>query len=219
MLLVVFLKKNRTINTTKKQSKPLYILYPKNRYMAKEASWGEPAEPPTYIRYKGIWDMQDLYEAIYDWFRSRKYKMHEKVYKHKHPSPFGVERQYVWDATRKENDFIQFNYNMYIHTYDAHDVEVVTPDGKKKTFTKGRIWIEIKSSLTTDWEGNWKDKSGFAKLKGFYNKYIIRRSITQGWNPKKRYEMYELQAMVKARLKMEADEYEHIHRGGVHRRF
>ncbi|GAG12682.1 unnamed protein product, partial [marine sediment metagenome] len=80
-------------------------------------------------------------------------------------------------------------------------------------------WIEIKSKLLTDWEKRWTEKSAYAKLKAFYGRYIIRRNITQGWNPKKRYEMYELQAMLKARLKMESDEYEHLHRGGVHRRF
>jgi hypothetical protein len=188
--------------------------------MVEEAPWKDPvSEPPTYVRFKGIWDMQDLYESIADWFRKRKYKFHERIYKHKHPSPYGVERQYIWEAERKETDFIQFHYDMYIHTYDAHDIEVVMPNGNKKTFTKGRIWIEIKSKLFTDWEKRWAEKSAYAKLKNFYAKYMIRKDITQGWNPKKRYEMYELQAMLKARLKMEADEYEHIHRGGVHRRF
>ena len=75
-----------------------------------EAPVDEAQEPTTYVRFKGIWDMQDLYETIADWFRRRKYKFHERVYKHKHPSPFGVERQYIWEAERRETDFIQFVY-------------------------------------------------------------------------------------------------------------
>ena len=93
-----------------------------------EGSWDEHSEPVTYIRHSGIWDMQDLYESIADFFRRRKYKFHERVYKHKHPSPFGVERQYIWEAERKESDYVQFHYDVYIHTYDAHDVEVVGVD-------------------------------------------------------------------------------------------
>ncbi len=108
---------------------------------------------------------------------------------------------------------------MYIHTYDAHDIEVVKPDGTKKIFTKGRIWVDISPKVKTDWEKRWTEKSFYSRLKAFYGKYIIRKSFTQGWMPKIRYEMYELQAMLKTRLKMEADEYEHHHRGGVHRRF
>jgi len=180
--------------------------------MAK-GSWDEVSEPATYVRFKGVWDMQDLYEAMVDWFRRRKYKFHERVYKHKHPSPFGVERQYVWEAERKENEYIQFHYNVFIHTYDAHDVEVVKEDGSKKTFTKGRIWIEIKSDIVTDYEKRWAEKSAYARLRDFYNKYIIRKNFTQGWSPKLRYEMYDLQAMVKKSLNMEADEYEHSYRG------
>jgi hypothetical protein len=181
--------------------------------------WDEPVEPKTYIRYKGIWDMQDIYDTIADWFRKRKYKFHERVYKHKHPSPYGVERQYTWEAERKENDYVQFHYDLYIHTYDAHDIEVVTPEGAKKMFTKGRIWIEIKPTFITDWEKRWQSKSFFSQLRGFYNKYMLRRNFTQGWHPKLRYEMFELQGMLKARLKMESDEYEHMHGSGVHRRF
>ena len=184
-----------------------------------EGEWEEPGEPASYIRHKGIWDMQDLYESIADWFRRRKYKFHERVYKHKHPSPFGVERQYIWEAERKETDYIQFKYNVYIHTYDAHDVEAVMADGSKKMFTKGRIWVEIKANIVSDWEKRWKEKSFYSRLRDFYNKYVIMKNFTQGWSPKIRYEMYELQAMVKKRLKMESDEYEHRHRPGGHRRF
>lgn len=188
--------------------------------MAEEGAWNEPvSEPTTYVKYKGIWDMQDLYESIADWFRIRKYKFHERVYKHKHPSPFGVERQYIWEAERKESEYLEFRYHMYIHTYDAHDIEVVKADGSKKIFTKGRIWIEIKSQLSTDWEKRWTERSAYARLREFYNKYIIRKNFTEGWLPKIRYEMYELQTMVKTRLKMESDEYEHMHGAGVHRRF
>jgi len=108
---------------------------------------------------------------------------------------------------------------MYIHTYDAHDIEVVKPDGTKKIFTKGRIWIEIKSKLFSDWEKRWTERSFYAKLKAFYGKYMLRKSFTQGWMPKIRYEMYELQSMLKARLKMESDEYEHVHGTRLHRQF
>ncbi|MBW2975752.1 hypothetical protein KY366_08595, partial [Candidatus Woesearchaeota archaeon] len=86
--------------------------------MAEEGLWDEPSsEPPTYVRFKGIWDMQDIYDTIADWCRKRKLKFHERVYKHKHPSPYGVERQYIWDATRIENEYIQFIYHIYVHTY------------------------------------------------------------------------------------------------------
>ena len=55
----------------------------------------------SVIRFKGVWDMEDLYESMVDWFRRRKYKFHEKIYKHKHQSPFVIEIQYIWQAVRE----------------------------------------------------------------------------------------------------------------------
>lgn len=187
--------------------------------MVKRAQWRDLTEPITFTRYKGVWDMQDLYEAMVDWFRRRKYKFREHIYKHKHPSPFGVERQYVWEAFRNETDYIQVKYHIYIHTYDAHDIELIMPDSSKKVFTKGRIWIEVKVSFISDYEKRWSERLFYSHLKDFYNKYVIRKSFTEGWGPKNRYEMYNFTAMVKERLKMESDEYEHAYFAGVHKVF
>ena len=174
--------------------------------------------PASYIRYKGVWDMQDLYESMVGWFRERKYKFHEKIYKHKHPSPFGVERQYMWFAERKEGDYEQVQYNIYMHTYDAHDIGVVMPDGSKKEYTKGRLWIELKVSFHFDWEKRWDSTSFYRTLKDFYNRYIIRKKYMEGYGPKFRDEFHQLQALVRNRLKMESDQFEYANMAGVHAR-
>ncbi len=185
--------------------------------MVEDLGWKDVTEPKTFIRYKGVWDMQDLYEAMVDWFRKRKFRFREHIYKHKHPSPYGAERQYTWEAIREENDYIQTVYHIYLHNYDIRDVEVVMADGSKKVFTKGRIWFEIKVSFVTDYDEAWDDKSFYRHLKSFYNKYVIKKNFTQGWGPKNRYEMYNFAAMIKERLKMESDEYEHKYFTGVHK--
>ena len=46
---------------------------------------------PTYIQYKGVWDMQDLYEFVASFFSKNKFKFYEKRYIVKHPGPFGPE--------------------------------------------------------------------------------------------------------------------------------
>lgn len=171
----------------------------------------------AWIRHTGVWDMQDLYESMVDWFRLRKYKFHELVYKHKHPSPFGVERQYIWRAERKENEYTQVQYNIYMHIYDAYDVEVIMKDGSKRTFTKGRLWIEMRIVLLFDFEKRW-DKNAFYKhLKDFYNKYIIKERIAQGYSPKFRTEFYALHNLINGRLKLETESFEHRDIAGVYR--
>ena len=175
--------------------------------------------PPYYIRFKGIWDMQELYEGMVDWFRKRKYRFHEKVYKHKHPSPFGVERQYIWIAEREEEDYVRTTYEIYFHTYDAHDVDIAMPEGTKKVFTKGRIWMEIRNYTVFDWEGRFNKNAFYAHLKSFYNKFIIRKRFTQGWAPRIRYEAYALHNFVKKTLKATNDEFEHKAGGGFPKKF
>ena len=48
---------------------------------------------------------------------------------------------------------------------------------------------------------------------------LKRKNFTEGWAPKNRYEMYNFVAMIKERLKMEAEEYEHRHFVGVHKKY
>ena len=184
-----------------------------------ESVQGEYGEGPVYIRKKGVWDMQDLYEAMADFFRQRKYRLHERVYKHKRPSPFGAERQYTWEAEKEETDFLKFSYEIYIHTYDAHDVEVVDKQNKKRTFTKGRIWIQLKAAIESDWDKRFTGSSLYEELKKFLYKYVIKDNIVMGYETKLKYEMYELHAMIKNRLKMESDEFEFQHFSGMHRKF
>jgi len=174
--------------------------------------------PVAYVRYAGVWDMQDLYETMVDWFRKKKYKFHEKIYKHKHPSPFGVERQYIWEAERKETEYLMIKYKVYMHTYDAHDAEVAMLDGSKQVFTKGKLWIELQVEGQFDADVRWEKNSFYHHLKDFYNKYVLRKRWMQGYSPKHRVELYELQALIKERLKVESEGYEHRHLAGLYRR-
>lgn len=171
----------------------------------------------VYIRHSGVWDMQDLYEFMIDYLRKKKFKFYEKVYKHKHPSPFGVERQYIWQAVREDEDYIQFVIDIYIHTYDAHDVEVTMKDGSRKVFTKGRVWMEFKGNVQFDWEQKFNSRAFYAHIKNFYNKYVLKKRI-EGilWDTLWYREMHKLHNAVQERLKMESQGFEHRYWTGVH---
>jgi len=170
--------------------------------------------PPFHIRFTGVWDMQDLYECMVNWFRMKKYKFQEKNYKHKHPSPFGVERQYVFDASKEETEYISVNYTVYMHEYDAHDVEVTMKDGSKRVFTQGRLWAELKVEVRYDPKKRWNENKFFFYLKDFYNKYIILKRFMEGYAPKFRTEVFELHALMRERLYMEHQAFGYRYFGG-----
>ncbi|HLC65579.1 MAG TPA: hypothetical protein VJI46_05665 [Candidatus Nanoarchaeia archaeon] len=171
--------------------------------------------PKAYIRYKGVWNMQELYEAMNNWFRDRKYKVYEKSFKHKAPSPFGIERQYEWEAFQPFEDYMRSFVRVYMHTYDAQDIEVDV-GGKKKVFTKGRIWIEIKLEVEFDYEKRWNESSFYRHMKDFYNKYVIRNRWMQGFSPKYRTELYKLHHVLQSALDMQTAEFEHFQVPGGH---
>ena len=82
----------------------------------------------TYLQYKGVWDMQDLYEFVASFFHSKKFKFYEQRYIHKRPGPFGPETYYVWKAERDVEEYYKFKIGIFLHTFDTQDVEVVMKD-------------------------------------------------------------------------------------------
>ena len=179
--------------------------------------YGKTTARGTQMRYKGVWDMADLYQAMADFFKKRKYKFYEVMNKHKHPSPFGVERQYGWIAVRQAEEFIQWKMYTYMHIYDAHDVEVTMKDGSTHTFTKGRMIFEFRGETVMDWEGRFEDTPFYMQLRNFYYKYIVKKKIVEIDTTQITFEVYRLQTLIKERLDMESRSFEHRHFMGPYR--
>ena len=177
-------------------------------------------EAPTrtaYIQYKGIFDMQDLYESVADFFSQKKFKFYEKKQRYRKPGPFGPEILYQFEANRTIEDYYKWYVYITMETFDVHDVEVVSKDGTKKKMTKGRIWVQLYGKVEMDPEHVW-DKSAFlAHLKGFYNKYVLRKRIEGVWWDELQYKIVlRLHALIKERLKMSSEVNETRHHSGVH---
>jgi len=179
---------------------------------------GTPIPGHMHIRYKGAWDMQDLYESIASHLRERKWHFFENVYKHKHPSPFGVERQYIWTAEQDVDEWVKIKIDIYIHTYDAHDIEIVGKDGERRIYTQGKIWIVLKLNDIWDPHHHFDTSSFWGQLKDFYIKYIVRKRRMLGYSPRYRHEQNLLYMLIQRRLRMESRDFEYSDIAGVHRR-
>lgn len=177
----------------------------------------DAATPPVFIQYKGIFDMQELYEAIADFFRQKKFRLYETLQRHRRPGPFGVENRYQFEARRKVEEYYEWVVTVAIETFDLHEVEVVSKDGTKKKMTKGRIWVNLYGTVEMDYEKLWEKSAFLAHLKGFYNKYIIKKKIEGVWWDELHYKIVlKLHALIKERLKMISEGYESKHMSGVH---
>lgn len=171
----------------------------------------------VYIQYKGVMDMQDLYETIADFFHQKKFKFYEKQHRYRKPGPFGTEILHQFEARREVEDYYEWVVDVNIETFDMHDVEVVLKNGAKKKMTKGRIWIQLSGECVTDYEKIWEKSAFLAHLKSFYNKYVIRKKFEGVWWDEFYYNIIlRLHALIKERLKMVSEVYETRHHSRVH---
>ncbi len=177
----------------------------------------EIGTPIVYVQYKGIFDIQDLYESIADFFRQKKFKFHERFHRTRRGGPFGAEQLYMFEAERKVEDYYKWVVTVNVETFDMRDVEVVLKDGTKKKMSKGRVWIQLYGNCITDYEKLWEKNAFVAQLKSFYNKYIVRKRLEGVWWDELYYKIVlRLHALVKERLKMTSEGFEHRHFSGVH---
>lgn len=179
--------------------------------------WAESPATPVYLQYKGIFDMQDLYESIADFFRQKKFKFYEIQQRHRRPGPFGSEILYQFKAVRKVEDYYQWVVELTIETFDVHDVDVVLKDGTRKKMTKGRLWLYLSGKVEHDYEKLWEKSAFLAHLKNFYNKYIVKKTAEGVWWDELQYRIVlRLHALIKERLKMASEGFETRHMPGVH---
>ncbi len=173
--------------------------------------------PLVFLQYKGIWDMQELYEVIVDFLRDYKFKVYEKMQRHRVAGPFGVERQYLFEGVANLEHYYQWIVTVDIETFDEHEVEVVTKDGQKRMMTKGRLWMRISGNVEGDFERIFEKSAFAAQLRNFYNKYIIKKKAEGVWWDTLHYNVVlKLHARIKEHLNMLSAQFEHRHFSGVH---
>jgi len=177
-------------------------------------------EAPTrtaYIQYKGVFDMQDLYESIANFFLEKKFKFYEKQQRYRKPGPFGPEILYQFEANREIEDYVKWHVSVNIETFDMHDVDVILKDGSKRKMAKGRLWVQLYGKVETDPHKVWEKSAFMAHIKSFYNKYVIRKRYEGVWWDELQYKIVlRLQTLIRERLKMESEAYETRHHSGVH---
>ena len=177
----------------------------------------EAPTPTVYVQYKGIFDMQDLYESIANFFKEKKFRFYEKQQRYRKPGPFGPEILYQFEANREIEDYYMWHVFMNIETFDVHDVEVMSKDGVKRKMQKGRIWVQLWGKVETDQWKEWEKSAFLAQLKSFYNKYVIRKKYESVWWDELYYKVVlRIHALIKERLKMSSEVNETRHHSGVH---
>lgn len=159
------------------------------------------------IRYKGLFDFDGLYYMMAKWLKDRRYWLHETDYKHKVPT-HGAEQEIKWAAEKKINDYIMYRYNLFIHTWDQVEVEVVK-DGQKKTLTSARLEITFDGVVEVDYEKRMERNAIWKAIADVFYKYFLKEDIESIHYDTMYYRLQKFHAAVKDYIDMTAKGYEY----------
>lgn len=164
--------------------------------------------PELRIRYHGLFDFPGTYAAVQTWCKDHGYYWQEEITKHKVPSPRGAEQETMWSAERLVTDYINYRIELWNHTWDMTEATVQLK-GKKKKLTNARVEFWFKGTVTYDWQNIWKGGRLVKWIGGLYDKYIMRRDLEAIYVDGLIYSMYDLHALVKKNLDMQAKAHEY----------
>jgi len=125
----------------------------------------------------GYWKYDEVYNMLFNWFKDHGFSLAETRYKEK-LSGGGKEILIGWEASKKITDYFQYRIDLDWHILGMKDAEVEI-DGKKTKTNKGELEIVFKGIMIKDYEKRWEDKPLHKFMRGLYENYIIRTTITE----------------------------------------
>ncbi len=151
------------------------------------------------VRYKGIFDIHEVYKIIYDWLSSRGYQVHEHKYKSIAQQAGRRERSFDWNAHRKVTEFVMYWIYIHFQFQDIVDIDVIK-DGKQKKLQKGRVLIRVQHAIEYDFA----ERAAYNKLQrsmiNFLTTIMWKKKIDTLWEDKLRFKCYELVNIIKEAL-------------------
>ncbi len=160
------------------------------------------------IRFKGVFDINELYKIIYDWLISRGYTVNEHKYKSIALQTGGKERSFDWNAYRKVTDFLMYWMNIHFQFQDVMDIEVVK-DGKPKKMQRGLVLIRIQPGLEFDFAERMTRNKFHTTIMSFMTTWMWKKKIDSLWEDKLRFKSYELMNLIKETLEFMTKGNEH----------
>lgn len=160
------------------------------------------------VRYKGVFDIHELYKIIHDWLISRGYQVHESKYKSIAMQVGTKERSFDWNAHKKVTDFVMYWMHIHFQFQDILEMEVVK-EGKPKKLQRGLILIRIEPGLEFDFAERMSRDSFHKSIVGFMTTWMWKKKVDSLWEDKLRFKSYELMNVIKETLDLMTKGNEH----------
>ena len=155
---------------------------------------------PMYLRYKGVFDMDQLYDFIFKWMQDRKLRTHENRYKHRPDSPWGYKHKLRIQGTRKVDGFYSYVIDVEFEARDTAEIEI---DGKH--LYSGRFQMKFSGAVITDYSKKFEANAFTKILEKILYKMIQREIELVHWDVL-HYQVHDFQEEIKGMLNMHTPE-------------
>ncbi|HLC52249.1 MAG TPA: hypothetical protein VJI98_03340 [Candidatus Nanoarchaeia archaeon] len=166
------------------------------------------AVPQIRIKYKDIFDLNEFYKALREWFNDKQWVDEED--KNEHWETYYGERLaggsreiwWWWRLFKKapDSDYLKYYIDIDVHCLGIVDTEVIV-NGNKLKVNKGEIDFYMKGMIEKTYEAEFEKNWLLREVKDIFSRRIYRKNLEQ--RRKELYqEMYELNNFIKQWLKL-----------------
>ncbi|MFT4312478.1 MAG: hypothetical protein ACMXYF_04580 [Candidatus Woesearchaeota archaeon] len=145
------------------------------------------------LRYRGLCDLEKIYRTTVKWMKQNNFKVFQNSYKDKVSGPGVSEIEIKFESKLKVDEYHRCLFKFVLKTWDTQKVQ--TEDGKM--LYNGRIDINIKGSIETDWQGAYDGKTTLRDLMGKVVYNLKKNDPDQYYEDWFRERIYELQEQIK----------------------
>ena len=127
--------------------------------------------------YEGLFNFNELYRLIVNWFKDKGYDRREK-YAHEKVTKTGKYVEIELQPWKSMTDYVKSEIRVHIIASDMRDAEVVI-DNTKQKLNEGKIHIVLDAFLVTDYEGKWEMRPVYYFLKTVFEKFAFSPQISK----------------------------------------
>ncbi|HIH38606.1 hypothetical protein J4460_01385 [Candidatus Woesearchaeota archaeon] len=123
------------------------------------------------LMYEGLFDVEELYAMIQEWFREKGYdKREDKNYET--VTPTGKYVELVLEPWKKITDYAKFVVKIRMVMEDVKKVDIER-EGLKVTVNQGKVSMIFDAWFETDYENRWESKPEFFFIRTMFDRFIF----------------------------------------------
>lgn len=129
------------------------------------------------VKQESIFNMPELYKALFSWFANYGYNFHEQEYNEADAGK-GKNIKFFWVAEKNIDSYIRWQIELNAMILGMESIELERNGLKLKT-NKASVEFRITATMIKDYDGKWSKGPGMGTLRRVYDKIMIRKRLSR----------------------------------------